>query len=332
MSTSIPARAASAARSASAPDASEGAGGAPRPPSQRFGLGVALVTPFARDGAVDLARLCAHARRVVDDGCSSVTLFGTTGEGASIGTGQRAAMLEAMDDAGFDLRAQVLAGVAASSVEDAAAQANQLYDAGGRGILLAPPFYFKGVGDEGLYRWFASVIERCREPREVIVYHIPSITSVPLSSPLIGRLKRAFPGIVTGVKDSSGEWTNTERLLADHADLHILVGDERQLARAMRQGGSGAINGFSNFCAREILPMVERGADVPGIAGLVDLLLRRPVTPGVKALVAHRYRDDAFVAVAPPLVPADDAARAELAAAFDRALPDARRARTPVPP
>jgi 4-hydroxy-tetrahydrodipicolinate synthase len=288
--------------------------------ARRFGLSVALVTPFGRDGSVDLARLVAHARRCLDEGCASVTLFGTTGEGASLGSGQRASMLEALDDAGFDLATQVLAGVAASSVEDAAAQANQLYDAGGRGILLAPPFYFKGVGDEGVFRWFASVIERCRAPREVVVYHIPSVTAVPLSSALVARIKHAFPGVVTAVKDSSGEWASTERLLADHPDLHILVGDERQLARAMRHGGSGAINGFANFCARAITPMIERGDEAPGIAALVDVLLRHPVTPGVKALVAHRFRDDAFLAVAPPLVPLEAAARAELTAAFDRLL------------
>jgi 4-hydroxy-tetrahydrodipicolinate synthase len=295
-----------------------------REPARRFGLGVALVTPFARDGSVDLARLRAHARRCLDEGCTSVTLFGTTGEGASLGSGQRASMLEALDDAGFELATQVLAGVAASSVEDAAAQANQLFDAGGRGILLAPPFYFKGVDDEGVYRWFAGVIERCRSPREVVVYHIPSVTGVSLSSALVGRIKRAFPGVVTAVKDSSGEWASTERLLADHPDLHILVGDERLLARAMRHGGSGAINGFSNFCARAIAPMIERGEESPEIAALVELLLRYPVTPGVKALVAHRFRDDGFLAVAPPLVPIDASARAELVAAFDRLLPGIR--------
>jgi 4-hydroxy-tetrahydrodipicolinate synthase len=296
----------------------------PRPAAQRFGLGVALVTPFEREDNVDLARLTAHARRCLDEGCSSVTVFGTTGEGASLGTWQRASVLESLDDAGVDLRSHVFAGVAASSIEDAAAQANQLYDAGGRGILLAPPFYFKGVGDEGLFRWHASVIERCRSPREVVVYHLPSVTSVPLSSSLVGRLKRAFPGVVTAVKDSSGDWASTERLLADHPDLHILVGDERLLARAVRHGGSGAINGFANFCARALLPMVERGDEVPGIGALVDLLLKHPVTPGVKALVAHRYRDDAFLAVAPPLVAIDAAVRAELAAAFDRLVPQAR--------
>lgn len=295
-----------------------------RPPERRFGLSVALVTPFAPDGGVDLHRLALHARRCIDEGCSSVTLFGTTGEGASLGMGQRASMLEALDDTGFDLGAQVLAGVAASSVEDAVAQANQLYDAGGRGVLLAPPFYFKGVDDEGVYRWMASVIERCRSPRDVVLYHIPQVTGVALSSSLVGRLKRAFPGIVSAVKDSSGDWSSTERLLADHPDLHILVGDERLLARAVRHGGSGAINGFANFCAREVLPMIERGEDVPGIAELVDILLRHPVTPGVKALVAHRYRDDGFLAAAPPLLPAGAAARAELAAAFDRLLPGPR--------
>jgi 4-hydroxy-tetrahydrodipicolinate synthase len=296
----------------------------PRPPSRRFGLGVALVTPFARDGSVDLARLVSHARRCLDEGCSTTTLFGTTGEGASLGMGQRAAMLEALDDAGFDLAGQVLAGVAASSVEDAVAQANQLYDAGGRGILLAPPFYFKGVGDEGVYRWIASVIERCRSPRGVVLYHIPQVTGVPLPSALIGRLKHAFPGVVTAVKDSSGDWASTEPLLADHPDLHILVGDERLLARAVRHGGSGAINGFANFCARTILPMIERGEEMPGVSALVDVLLRYPVTPGVKALVAHRYGDDGFLATAPPLLPVDASVRAELAAAFDRLLPGAR--------
>ena len=295
-----------------------------RSADRRFGLGVALVTPFARDGSVDLARLVAHARRCLDEGCSTLTVFGTTGEGASLGSGQRAAMLEALDDAGIELRTCVLAGVAAASVEDAAAQANQLYDAGGRGILLAPPFYFKGVGDEGLFRWFASVIERCRDPRDVVAYHIPSVTAVPLSSTLVGRLKRAYPGVVTAVKDSSGEWSSTERLLADHPDLHILVGDERLLARAVRHGGSGAINGFANFCARTLLPMVERGTEVPGIAELVEVLLRYPVTPGVKAIVAHRFRDDGFLAVAPPLVPLDRASCDALAAAFDRLVPPPR--------
>jgi 4-hydroxy-tetrahydrodipicolinate synthase len=292
----------------------------PRPREQRFGLGCALITPFAADGSVDRGRLVAHARQVLGEGCASVTLFGTTGEGASLGLASRAAAIDAMVAAGFDFPRQVLAGVAAASIEDAVAQADQLTDAGGRGLLLAPPFYFKGPGDEGLYRWFSTVLERARAPREVILYHIPSVTDVPLSSTLIGRLARAFPGVIAGIKDSSGDWATTQRYLADHPQLHILVGDERQLARAIRHGGSGAINGFSNFCARLLRPMVDEGTEVPAVAALVDLVLQFPVTPAVKALVAHRYGDDAYLSTAPPLVPTEPPARARLAAAFD-ALP-----------
>ena len=97
------------------------------------------------------------------EGCSSVTLFGTTGEGASLGLGERAAMLDAMVAAGFDLRAaRCWRASPPRRSRTPSAQANQLYDAGGRGMLLAPPFYFKGPGDEGLYRWFSTVLERCR--------------------------------------------------------------------------------------------------------------------------------------------------------------------------
>ena len=292
----------------------------PRQREQRFGLGCALITPFAADGSVDRGRLVTHARQVLGEGCASVTLFGTTGEGASLGLASRAAAIDAMVAAGFDFPRQVLAGVAAASIEDAVAQADQLTDAGGRGLLLAPPFYFKGPGDEGLYRWFSTVLERARAPREVILYHIPSVTDVPLSSTLIGRLARAFPGVIAGIKDSSGDWATTQRYLADHPQLHILVGDERQLARAIRHGGSGAINGFSNFCARLLRPMVDEGTEVPEVAALVDLVLQFPVTPAVKALVAHRHGDDAYLRTAPPLVPTEPAARAQLAAAF-AALP-----------
>ena len=234
-----------------------------RAAADRFGLGVAAITPFAADGSVDLPRLVAHARRCLAGGCTSVTLFGTTGEGASLGFRERARMLDAMVAAGFDMRAQVLGGVAASAIEDAAAQARHIYAAGGRGVLLTPPFYFKGPDDEGLYAWFSRVIEGSGDARGVILYHLPSLTAVPLSVDLIGRLKRAFPGVVTGVKDSGGVWAYTEALLAAHPDLHILVGDERLLARAVRHGGSGAINGFANFARRGCVAMVERGAGRP---------------------------------------------------------------------
>jgi 4-hydroxy-tetrahydrodipicolinate synthase len=291
----------------------------------RFGLSCATITPFSRNGSVDVPRLLSHLHRCIAEGCDSFTLFGTTGEGASVGMAERNLVLEsAIDTFGGD---KVLVGVAASAAEDAAAQANPLLDAGGRGILLAPPFYFKGVDDEGLYAWFSRAIESMHSPRGILLYHLPSVTQVPLSAALIERVKRAFPGVVAGVKDSGGEWDYTAQLLATHPDLHILVGDERLLARAMREGASGAINGFSNFCAARLRPMIERGEDDPPLAALVDLLLQYPVTPGVKALVAHVTGDPHYAQVAPPLRALPDQAAAKLAASFDALDRTPRRTR-----
>ena len=293
------------------------AAGAPamRESDRRFGLSCATITPFAANGSVDVPRLLSHLHRCIGDGCDSFTLFGTTGEGSSVGLAERNLVLESVIDS-FD-GDQVLIGVTASAPNDAAAQANPLFDAGGRGALLAPPFYFKGVDDEGLYAWFSRAIEAMHAPRGIFLYHIPSVTQVPLSVALIGRLKRAFPEVIAGVKDSSGEWSYTAELLATHGDLHILVGDERLLARAMRHGGSGAINGFANFCARRLRPMIERGAEDPALSALVDLLLTMPVTPGVKALVAHVMRDRRYAHAAPPLRSLSDDEAATLVAAFE---------------
>jgi len=286
-----------------------------RDPNQRFGLSCATITPFTRRGTVDTPRLIAHLERCVDEGCSSVTLFGTTGEGASIGTAERNLVLDSVVARLGGER--TLVGVLASAVDDAAAQANVLLDAGGAGVLLAPPFYFKGISDEGLYAWFSQAIEAMRNPQGVFLYHLPSVTQVPLPIGVIERMKAAFPGVVAGVKDSGGDWAYTERLLEAHRDLHILVGDERLLARAMRNGASGAINGFSNFCARRLAPMIEHGTEDPGLSALVDLLLRFPVTPGIKALVAHVTGDGEFARAAPPLETLARSDAAALVGAFE---------------
>lgn len=291
----------------------------PRPVGERFGLSCASITPFTAEGRVDDVRLVGHLRRCLHEGCTSFTLFGTTGEGASVDRRERE---RAMERVFVSLDPSLaLVGVMANAPGDAAEQANVLLDAGGRGVLLAPPSYFKEPGDEGLYAWFARAIDAMRVPRGVFLYHIPSVTAVALSPDLVGRLKRAYPGIVAGVKDSGGDWAYTSALLAHHRDLHVLVGDERLLARAVREGGSGAINGFSNFCARRLLPMIERGEDVPQVSALVDVLLRHPVTTAIKAIVAHACGDAAFARTAPPLAGLPPAAASEVIAAFERLMP-----------
>jgi 4-hydroxy-tetrahydrodipicolinate synthase len=284
----------------------------------KFGLGCALSTPVTRSGAVDTARLVEHARWVQAQGCDILTVFGTTGEGASFTLKDRAAVLEAFAGAGIAAERTVL-GVMATAIADAAEQARLAAEAKCRGILLTPPYYLKDLDGNGLYAWFAELFETLgAKARNVILYHIPSVTAVPIGVDLVRRLSKAFPGVVLGVKDSSCDWSNTQVLLSAFSKTHaILVGDERDLARAVREGGQGCISGLANVAPDLMLPLVRQGRDEPRVNRLVEEIGKYPVLPAVKSLIAHRTGDSGWLAVRPPLV-ALDAARAErLAAACD---------------
>jgi 4-hydroxy-tetrahydrodipicolinate synthase len=265
-------------------------------------MSCAISTPFDQRGDVDVPRLVAHAQSRLAAGCNSITLFGTTGEGASIGLSARGRIFEAMLAAGLKPRTQLLSTIVASAIEDAADQACLALDADVRGFLLTPPFYFRGVGDEQAFAWFAQLFDRLGgRARDMFVYHLPGVTGMPLSIDLIGRLKRAFPGVIVGVKDSSGSWENTQALLEHHADLMILVGDERLLAQAVRLGGSGSICGISNIAPQILFNAANHGIDDARIKPLVDLIVAHPVLPAIKAVIAHQTGQPAWAAMRPPL-------------------------------
>jgi 4-hydroxy-tetrahydrodipicolinate synthase len=286
--------------------------------ADRFGLSVALATPFAEDRSIDLPRLVAHGRQSLADGCSSLTVFGTTGEGASLGLNERNRALGALVGAGIDPKTQLVIGIAASSVEDAIAQGRAGLMLGCPSFLLAPPFYFKNPGDEALFDWFAAVLNGLGpKASNVILYHIPQVTSVGLSVELVGRLKKAFPAQVKGVKDSSGDWANTEALLKQHADLHILIGDERLLAKAMNLGASGTICGLGNI-APDLMQAPVNGIEEPRIAEIIEQLVPFAFTAACKALVGHRRKDPvAWSRMRAPLRSLEPAECAKLFAAID---------------
>lgn len=283
----------------------------------KFGLSVALATPFNANGEIAHAAMIAQAKQSIAAGCSSVTLFGTTGEGASIGTQERVRVLNAFLDAGIAPQKVVMA-VLVDAAEDAAAQAGQALSRGVRNVLLAPPSYFKNVSDDGVFKWFSAVFAILGDrARDIIVYNIPSVTMVPLTVSLIARLRTAFPAVVTGVKDSSGDWPFTETLLKVHGDLIILIGDERHLAKGVRLGGQGAISGMANFLPGEVKLMAEEGIDDARVEGFVAELLKFPVTAAVKVMVARLSGEEMWLAVRPPLVSISREGQERLILAFE---------------
>ncbi len=302
-------------------------GMARKPQAGRIGLNCALSTPFTKDGDIDLRRIAAHAANVMARGCDGVTLFGTTGEGASISVAERHQALAALAATGIDLRRKVIAGVSASTVEDTVAQARAAYDMDCRGLLLAPPFYFGGSSDEGLFRFFSQVFEKLgRELRDVILYHIPGMTKNAISVELTQRLAAAFPGAVIGVKDSNGDWAATERRLKELKGMQILVGDERQLANAVRHGGAGTICGLANAEPELMRPLAVDGKDDPRIKAMVEAVLGYSFMPAIKALVSEGLGDPAWRVMRPPL-DALSAADARKLAAKIAAIRDGKAAR-----
>ncbi|MFV0491397.1 MAG: dihydrodipicolinate synthase family protein [Pseudorhodobacter sp.] len=274
------------------------------PRSHLFGVSVAMVTPFARDDTVDLARLAVHAAAVQEAGVDGITLFGTTGEGASLGLAERGRMLDASLDAGVPA-GHITVGIAACDAEGAEAQARLALRRGIRSLLLAPPFYFKGIDDDALLDWVTAFVARVADadPR-IILYHIPQVTGVGFSASLVRRIKERCGDVIFGIKDSEGSWSHAEAFLP-MKDLAVLIGDERLLARAAPLGGAGAISGMANLLPGVIADLIHHGRPNAELNRLVDDVVSVPVTPLVKALVGETRGDNGWARTRPPLSPAN---------------------------
>lgn len=250
-----------------------------------FGLSVALLTPFKQDGSIDVDRLVAHASDLLSRGVQSITVFGTTGEGASVGASERAAVLTAMRDHGIGAD-QIILGVCETSVPDALARIAEGVEHGITTILLTPPYFFNGLSDAGLFAWHAQILDGCSTDVKIILYNIPQVTDVPLSAELTSRIVSSFPGRVRAMKDSSGSWDSTTAFLAIPG-LTTLVGDERLLHRAMQQGAGGAISGMANLHPERMRRIVDKAEEDPDLSAETTAVVSHPVVPAIKALIAR---------------------------------------------
>jgi len=187
----------------------------------RFGISTALLTPFTEEGLVDWSLLVEHASAVLARGANSVTLFGTTGEGASISRLERLHGIEALLAAEIKPH-QIILGVCASSIGDAVEQIDEGYQLGVQLFLLMPPFYFKNCGESGIFEWHTEIFSRTDSQTQFILYNIPQQSGVTLSANLVDRLHAVAPTRIFGVKDSSGSWDSAKAFLAQRK-THVLI-------------------------------------------------------------------------------------------------------------
>jgi len=292
------------------------------------GLWCAMLTPLAGDGSVDHARFTRHAHWLLAHGVDGVAPFGTTGEGQSFSIAERAGGLDALL-AGAVAADRIVAATGAAALTDTIALTRHAVQSGCTRCLVLPPFFFNDVSDDGLYTWYARVIEAVADPRlQLFLYHIPQVSGTALSVDLVARLATAFPGVIAGVKDSAGDWAHTSALLARGPELAILVGHEPHVPRLLRAGGAGTICGVANVfpaLVRALLSPAVTATDEERIATFIEIAFRQPFLPAFKSIVAQNTGDRGWRAVRPPLVELADDVRQRLLDTLARAGLPVRR-------
>ncbi|WP_306143606.1 dihydrodipicolinate synthase family protein [Roseibium sp. MMSF_3412] len=264
-----------------------------------FGILTALLTPFAADGSIDGARLAGHAAQIVNRGVAGVTLFGTTGEGASISAGERSAGISALLDAGLSGNCIVL-GVYGSATTDVAAQIDEGLRAGISRFLVPPPFYFSDAGEDGVFQWFSELLASTGSQAGFILYNIPQVTGVGISPALTRRLKEGFPERIIAIKDSSGDWANAVQLMEGKA-LPVLIGDERLLHKSVPMGCAGSITGVANLYPERLCSIMATSTEDTMLTRTVDRIVALPVIPTLKVLLADALGDPVWENLRAPL-------------------------------
>src|SRR5256885_2565996 len=201
-----------------------------------------VVTPYRGDLSPDKERWIAHCQWLRSQNCG-LAVFGTTSEGNSLGAEERSTLLDELVASGVDA-SRVMPGTGCCSITETVKLTAQAVKHGCAGVLMLPPFYYKGVSEEGLYRYFSEVVQRVGDPRlRIYLYHIPPVAMVGITAGLVERLLKSYPNTIAGMKDSSGDWNNTRIFLDAFAQsgFDVFVGSESFLLANMRNGGAGTI-------------------------------------------------------------------------------------------
>ncbi len=223
------------------------------------GVLVPVVTPFKADLSPDRQRFIRHCQWLVSQDCG-LAAFGTTSEASSLSAEERKTLLDALVGAGID-PSRMMPGTGCCSITEAVDLTAHAVKHGCAGVLMLPPFYYKDVSEEGLYRYFSEVVQRVGDTRlKIYLYHIPPVAIVGITPKLVERLLKAYPGAIAGMKDSSGDWNNTKTFLDAFAKdaFDVFVGSESFLLANMRNGGAGTISATANVNPRAIRELYEK--------------------------------------------------------------------------
>ena len=267
-----------------------------------------VVTPFKADLSPDAERLVRHCRWLLSNDVG-LAVFGTNSEANSMSVDEKIELLSFLVDTGID-PFRMMPGTGCSALTDSVRLTAHATGLGVAGVLMLPPFYYKGVSDEGLYRNFAEIIERVGDSRlQIYLYNIPPVSQVSISVALIERLVEHYPDVVVGIKDSSGDWSVTEGYLEVFANIgSVFPGSESFLLQGLRNGAAGCISATANVNPAEIANLFatwqndDADTQQARLNEIRGIFARYPMIPALKAAIANYTKDSSWQTVRPPLV------------------------------
>lgn len=283
-----------------------------------------VITPFDDNLAPDAARLVRHCQWLLSQDVG-LAVFGTNSEANSLSVAEKRGLLDALVQAGIPA-ARMMPGTGCCALSDSVELTRAAVQHGAGGVLMLPPFYYKGVSDDGLFASYSEIIQRVGDERlRIYLYHIPQVSNVPISLELIERLLKAYPGTIAGIKDSSGNWDNTHAMLQQFQPqgFDVFAGSESFLLATLRGGGAGCITATGNVNPGPIAQLYKtwQQADADDQQKALDVVrntfAKFPMIPALKAAAAHWANDAGYAAVRPPLVKLTDAQTRELISALN---------------
>ena len=283
------------------------------------GVIAAIATPIDEIGAPDLKRAVNLARYLLDNGCDGLNVLGTTGEATSFSVDERKGVMGAYKENGLPMH-RLMVGTGAASVTDAVALTRHAAELGFGGALVLPPFYYKGVPDDGLVAYIESLVKATEQrPIPIYLYHFPAMSGLPWHVALIRRLLDSFSSRIVGLKDSSGDMAYARSAAAISKSFAVFPSTEACLLEARRGDFAGCISATANLNA-DLCARAWSQGDTTALDAAVTirkLFDGKALVPGVKALLAHIHGEPSLSRVRPPLAPFSAADRASVIAGHD---------------
>ena len=283
------------------------------------GVIAAIATPVDETGGPDLKRAINLARYLLDNGCDGLNVLGTTGEATSFSVDERKGVMDAYKANGLPMH-RLMVGTGAASVTDAVALTRHAADLGFGGALVLPPFYYKGVPDDGLVAYVEALVKATEQkPIPIYLYHFPAMSGLPWHVALITRLLDSFSSRIARLKDSSGDMAYARSAAAISKNFAVFPSTEACLLEARRGDFAGCISATANLNA-DLCARAWSGGDTTALDAAVTirkLFDGKPLVPGVKALLAHIHGEPGLSRVRPPLAPFSAADRVSVIAGHD---------------